>query len=63
MRAEVHHSFCLKDAEKSIIENGDPCSFTSQLEKLPDNVVVIGSHTLTGNRKEKVIISFGESVM
>lgn len=53
----------MKDAEKLIVENGDPCSFRSELEELPDNVVVIGSHTVADNRKEKVIISFGESIM
>ncbi|XP_027339693.1 uncharacterized protein LOC113853311 isoform X2 [Abrus precatorius] len=43
----------MKDAEKSIVGNGDPYSFKSKLENLPDNVVVIGSHTHTDNRKEK----------
>ncbi|XP_061371799.1 uncharacterized protein LOC133314345 isoform X2 [Gastrolobium bilobum] len=43
----------MKDAEKSIVGNGDPFSFKSRLEKLPDNVVVIGSHTHTDSRKEK----------
>ncbi|KAF7838180.1 ATPase family AAA domain-containing protein 1-A isoform A [Senna tora] len=43
----------MKDAEKSIVGNGDPYSFKSRLEKLPDNVVVIGAHTHTDNRKEK----------
>ncbi|XP_004500647.1 uncharacterized protein [Cicer arietinum] len=43
----------MKEAEKSIVGNGDPYSFKSKLEKLPDNVVVIGSHTHTDNRKEK----------
>ncbi|XP_054805924.1 uncharacterized protein LOC129308665 isoform X2 [Prosopis cineraria] len=43
----------MKDAEKSIVGNGDPYSFKSRLEKLPDNVVVIGSHTHTDSRKEK----------
>lgn len=46
----------MKDAEKSIVGNGDPYSFKSKLEKLPDNVVVIGSHTQSDSRKEKVII-------
>ena len=49
----------MKDAEKSIVGNGDPFSFKSRLEKLPDNVVVIGSHTQTDSRKEKVINFFG----
>ncbi|KAK4264504.1 hypothetical protein QN277_025667 [Acacia crassicarpa] len=43
----------MKDAEKSIVGNGDAYSFKSKLEKLPDNVVVIGSHTHTDSRKEK----------
>jgi hypothetical protein len=45
----------MKDAEKSMVGNGDSYStFKSKLEKLPDNVVVIGSHTHIDNRKEKV---------
>ncbi|KAG2676188.1 hypothetical protein I3760_12G041400 [Carya illinoinensis] len=44
----------MKDAEKSIVGNGDSLStFKSKVEKLPDNVVVISSHTHTDNRKEK----------
>ncbi|KAG6683990.1 hypothetical protein I3842_12G040500 [Carya illinoinensis] len=44
----------MKDAEKSIVGNGDLLStFKSKVEKLPDNVVVISSHTHTDNRKEK----------
>ncbi|EXC04127.1 ATPase family AAA domain-containing protein 1-A [Morus notabilis] len=44
----------MKDAEKSLVGNTDSySSFKSRLEKLPDNVVVIGSHTQTDNRKEK----------
>ncbi|MED6207390.1 hypothetical protein PIB30_035383 [Stylosanthes scabra] len=43
----------MKDAEKSIVGNGDPCSFKSWLENLPHNVVVIGSQTQTDSRKEK----------
>ncbi|KAJ7956060.1 AAA-type ATPase family protein [Quillaja saponaria] len=44
----------MKDAEKSIVGNGDSYStFKSRLEKLPDNVVVLGSHTHTDSRKEK----------
>ncbi|KAL1301367.1 uncharacterized protein [Arachis hypogaea] len=43
----------MKDAEKSIVVNGDPYYFKSKLEKLPDNVVVIGAHTHTDSRKEK----------
>ena len=45
----------MKDAEKSLAGNTDSYStFRSRLEKLPDNVIVIGSHTHTDNRKEKV---------
>lgn len=45
----------MKDAEKSIVGNPESYStFKSRLEKLPDNVIVIGSHTHTDNRKEKV---------
>ncbi|KAL5543937.1 hypothetical protein UlMin_007721 [Ulmus minor] len=44
----------IKDAEKSLAGNSDSySSFKSRLEKLPDNVIVIGSHTQTDNRKEK----------
>ncbi|XP_050936082.1 uncharacterized protein LOC103484405 isoform X13 [Cucumis melo] len=44
----------MKDAEKSLVGNLDSYStFKSRLEKLPDNVIVIGSHTHTDNRKEK----------
>ncbi|KAE8688936.1 elongation factor 1-delta-like [Hibiscus syriacus] len=44
----------MKDAEKSLAGNTDSYStFKSKLEKLPDNVIVIGSHTHTDNRKEK----------
>ncbi|XP_021898049.1 uncharacterized protein LOC110814778, partial [Carica papaya] len=41
----------LKDAEKSIIDSQS--TFKSRLDKLPDNIVVIGSHTHIDNRKEK----------
>ncbi|CAL0330094.1 unnamed protein product [Lupinus luteus] len=43
----------MKDTEKSVVGNGDTFSFKSRLENLPDNVVVIGSHTHTDSRKEK----------
>ncbi|XVE54501.1 hypothetical protein DITRI_Ditri03aG0086800 [Diplodiscus trichospermus] len=44
----------MKDAEKSLAGNTDSYStFKSRLEELPDNVIVIGSHTHTDNRKEK----------
>ncbi|KAK9668891.1 hypothetical protein RND81_13G094400 [Saponaria officinalis] len=43
-----------KDAEKSLVGNSESFStFKNRLEKLPDNVVVIGSHTQNDNRKEK----------
>ena len=46
----------MKDAEKSIARNSDSYStFKSRLEKLPNKVIVIGSHTHNDNRKEKVI--------
>ncbi|GAB2240909.1 hypothetical protein Droror1_Dr00021427 [Drosera rotundifolia] len=44
----------VKDAEKSIAANSETFStFKSKLEKIPDNLVVIGSQTQTDNRKEK----------
>ncbi|GLT96235.1 hypothetical protein SLE2022_138760 [Rubroshorea leprosula] len=44
----------LKDVEKSIVGNTDwHLTFKSKLEKLPDNIIAIGSHTHTDNRKEK----------
>ncbi|XP_010248969.1 PREDICTED: uncharacterized protein LOC104591697 isoform X2 [Nelumbo nucifera] len=44
----------MKDVEKSIVGNSESAStFKSKLEKLPDNVVIIGSHTQTDSRKEK----------
>ena len=47
----------MKDAEKSIVGSSESYStFKSSLERLPDNVVVIGSQSQTDNRKEKVII-------
>lgn len=46
----------MKDAEKSLVGNSDSYStFRGRLDKLSDNVVVIGSHTHSDNRKEKVI--------
>ena len=48
----------MKDAEKSMVGNSESYStFKAKLEKLPNNVVVIGSHTHTDNRKEKVLMS------
>lgn len=47
----------MKDAEKSIVGNSESYStFKSRLEKLPDNVIIIGSHTQSDNRKEKVML-------
>ncbi|KAI3885287.1 hypothetical protein MKW98_002679 [Papaver atlanticum] len=44
----------VKDVEKSIVGNSDTYSaFKSRLENLPDNVVLIGSHTQNDSRKEK----------
>ncbi|XP_051147751.1 uncharacterized protein LOC127262923 isoform X2 [Andrographis paniculata] len=44
----------MKDAEKSMAGNTESYNiFKSKLEKLPDNVVVIGSHTQSDSRKEK----------
>ncbi|XP_063944063.1 uncharacterized protein LOC108209325 isoform X3 [Daucus carota subsp. sativus] len=44
----------MKDAEKSMVGNSESyTTFKSKLEKLPDNIVVIGSHTHADNRKEK----------
>ncbi|KAI3825714.1 hypothetical protein L1987_07292 [Smallanthus sonchifolius] len=44
----------MKDAEKSIVGSSESYStFKDWLEKLPDNVVVIGSQTHTDSRKEK----------
>ncbi|KAK4436871.1 Spastin [Sesamum alatum] len=44
----------IKDAEKFMAGNSESYAiFKNKLEKLPDNVVIIGSHTQTDNRKEK----------
>eukprot|EP00268_Persea_americana_P053825 TRINITY_DN6125_c0_g1_i19.p1 TRINITY_DN6125_c0_g1~~TRINITY_DN6125_c0_g1_i19.p1 ORF type:complete len:744 (-),score=159.33 TRINITY_DN6125_c0_g1_i19:350-2515(-) len=44
----------IKDVEKSTVGNLDLYpTFKSNLERLPDNVVVIGSQTQTDSRKEK----------
>lgn len=44
----------VKDVEKSVIGNFEyHAAFKSKLEKLEGGVVVIGSHTLSDNRKEK----------
>ncbi|KAK4843365.1 hypothetical protein QYF36_007268 [Acer negundo] len=45
----------MKDAEKSIAGNHESYTiFKSRLENLPDKVIVIGSHSHTDNRKEKL---------
>lgn len=47
----------MKDAEKSMAGSSESYStFKSRLEKLPANIVVIGSHAHTDNRKEKVLL-------
>ncbi|KAL2492264.1 AAA-type ATPase family protein [Abeliophyllum distichum] len=44
----------MKDAEKSMVGNSESYAiFKNKLEKLPDNVVIIGSYSQTDNRKEK----------
>ncbi|CAL5444507.1 unnamed protein product [Camellia sinensis] len=44
----------VKDAEKSIVGNSELfATFKNKLEKLPDNTVIIGSHTQTDISKEK----------
>lgn len=44
----------VKDIEKSMVGNQDAyTALRSKLENLPDRVIVIGSHTLMDNRKEK----------
>ncbi|XP_028068786.1 uncharacterized protein LOC114271363 isoform X5 [Camellia sinensis] len=44
----------LKDTEKSVVGNPETyAAFKSKLECLPENVVVIASHTQMDNRKEK----------
>lgn len=45
----------IKDIEKSMVGNSEAYSaFKSKLENVPENVVVIASHTQMDNRKEKV---------
>ncbi|XP_042002426.1 uncharacterized protein LOC121751692 [Salvia splendens] len=44
----------MKDAEKSMAGNSESyCTYKNKLEKLPNNIVIIGSQTQTDNRKEK----------
>ncbi|XP_058093253.1 uncharacterized protein LOC131239527 isoform X2 [Magnolia sinica] len=44
----------MKDVEKSIVGNSESYpTFKNKLEKIPENVVVIGSHTQSDSRKEK----------
>lgn len=45
----------LKDIEKAMVGNTEVLK--SKLEGLPQNVVVIGSHTQPDNRKEKVLFN------
>jgi hypothetical protein len=45
----------VKDVEKVLVGNSDAfVVLRSKLESLPENVVIIGSHTQLDNRKEKV---------
>ncbi|MBA0863802.1 hypothetical protein Goshw_025999, partial [Gossypium schwendimanii] len=49
----------MKDAEKSLVGNTDTYStFKSRLAKLPDNVILIGSHTHSDNHKDKEYLPF-----
>lgn len=43
----------IKDIEKAVVGNYEVLK--NRLENLPQNVVVIGSHTQLDNRKEKVL--------
>ncbi|XP_024021965.1 uncharacterized protein LOC21389436 [Morus notabilis] len=44
----------IKDMEKAVVANSDAYTvLKAKLENLPENVVVIGSHTQLDNRKEK----------
>ncbi|KAA8533777.1 hypothetical protein F0562_031294 [Nyssa sinensis] len=44
----------VKDIEKSLVGNPDACAaFEFKLENLPENIVVIASHTQLDNCKEK----------
>ena len=49
----------VKDIEKAIVGNSE--ILKSKFESLPQNVVVIGSHTQMDSRKEKVL--FDHSVL
>lgn len=45
----------MKDAEKSMAGSSESYgTYKNRLEKLPNNIVIIGSQTQTDNRKEKV---------
>lgn len=45
----------MKDIEKSLLGNTEAYgAFKSKIESLPENVVVIASHTQLDNQKEKV---------
>ncbi|CAH9116264.1 unnamed protein product [Cuscuta europaea] len=43
----------IKDAENTMAGNADLSTLKSRIERLPDNVVVIGSHAHTDTKKEK----------
>ncbi|PHT45980.1 hypothetical protein CQW23_15138 [Capsicum baccatum] len=46
----------MKDAEKTMAGNSVSYStYKSRLEKIPDNIVIIGSHTHTDDHKEEVL--------
>lgn len=45
----------MKDAEKCMAGNSESYAiYKNKLEKLPNNIVIIGSQTQSDNRKEKV---------
>lgn len=47
----------IKDIEKSIVGNPEAyAAFKSKLDNLPENIVIIGSHTQMDSRKEKVTV-------
>jgi hypothetical protein len=54
----------IKDAAETILRNGYPFSFGTKLQALPNNVVVIGSHTLTDNdTKKDILVRFHDAGM
>lgn len=46
----------IKDIEKAMVGNSEVLK--SKFENLPQNVVVIGSHTQLDSRKEKVVFDY-----